>query len=67
LQQSVAGNTWARKAETTGEDNFKTVKLVWTVYDLARENKVIILKDYENSVNMKITNSKKYNGKHDGQ
>ena len=54
------------KAETTGEDNFKTVKLVWAAYDSARENKVIILKDYENVLNMKIEDSIKYNGKHDG-
>jgi predicted dehydrogenase len=63
LLQAIQGTG---KAETTGEDNFKTVKLVWAAYDSARENKVIILKDYENVLNMKIEDSIKYNGKHDG-
>ena len=35
------------KAETTGEDNFETVKLVWAAYESARENKVIKMKNYK--------------------
>ena len=31
------------KAETTGEDNLKTVKLVWTSYESATSGKVITL------------------------
>jgi predicted dehydrogenase len=54
------------KAETSGEDNFKTVKLVWAAYDSARENKVIIWKDFENALNNKIVDSIEYNGKYDG-
>lgn len=35
------------KAETTGEDNFETVRLVWAAYESARLNKVIeIGKDF---------------------
>jgi D-apiose dehydrogenase len=32
-----------RKAETTGEDNFETVRLVWAAYESARTNRVIEL------------------------
>jgi len=36
------------KAETTGEDNFETVRLVWAAYESARLNKVIeIGKDFQ--------------------
>lgn len=35
-------------AETTGEDNFNTVKLVWAAYTSAREGKVIRLEDFGN-------------------
>jgi len=35
------------KAETTGIDNFETVRLVWAAYESARYNKVIeIGKDF---------------------
>jgi len=35
------------RAETTGEDNFETVRLVWAAYESARQNKVIeIGKDF---------------------
>jgi predicted dehydrogenase len=35
------------KAETTGEDNFETVRLVWAAYESARQNRVIrIGKDF---------------------
>jgi predicted dehydrogenase len=29
------------KAETTGDDNFETVRLVWAAYESAKHNKVI--------------------------
>ena len=33
-------------AETTGADNFETVKLVWAAYESAKENKVIQMNEY---------------------
>lgn len=35
------------KAETTGADNFETVRLVWAAYQSAKENKVIMLNEFE--------------------
>ena len=32
------------QAETTGEDNLKTIRLVWACYESAREGKVVHLK-----------------------
>jgi len=34
------------KAETTGEDNMKTVSLVWAAYESATQNKVISMQEY---------------------
>jgi hypothetical protein len=34
------------KAETTAEDNFETVRLVWAAYESAREGKVIKTEEY---------------------
>jgi predicted dehydrogenase len=34
------------KAETTGEDNMKTVGLVWAAYESATQNKVISMQEY---------------------
>lgn len=34
------------KAETTGEDNMKTVCLVWAAYESARQNKVVTMQEY---------------------
>lgn len=34
------------RAETTGEDNIKTVYLVWAAYESARKNQVIDLQEY---------------------
>jgi len=33
-------------AETTGDDNLKTVRLVWAAYHSAEENKVVIVNDF---------------------
>jgi hypothetical protein len=30
-------------AETTGDDNFKTVQLVWASYESAKKNQIIAL------------------------
>lgn len=38
ILQDMLGNS---RAETTGEDNFETVRLVWAAYESARRNKVI--------------------------
>jgi predicted dehydrogenase len=35
-----------RKAETTGEDNFETVRLVWAAYESASSGKNVIIKDF---------------------
>jgi predicted dehydrogenase len=44
ILQDMLGNS---KAETTGEDNFETVRLVWAAYESARLNRVIeIGKDF---------------------
>jgi len=34
------------KAETTGEDNFETVRLVWAAYESAKTGSQIIIKDF---------------------
>ncbi|MEP7142228.1 MAG: Gfo/Idh/MocA family oxidoreductase [Ferruginibacter sp.] len=63
LLQAIQGKG---KAETTGEDNYKTVKLVWTAYESARENKVIILKDDENVFSMENADPMEHNNKQEG-
>jgi predicted dehydrogenase len=40
IQQDMLGNG---KAETTGDDNFKTVRIVWAAYESARTNSVVRL------------------------
>ncbi len=40
ILQDIIGNS---KAETTGDDNFETVRLVWAAYKSASENRVIEL------------------------
>ena len=42
ILQDMLGN---HRAETTGEDNFETVRLVWAAYESASQNKVIRLGD----------------------
>jgi D-apiose dehydrogenase len=34
------------QAENTGDDNFKTVQLVWAAYESANSGKVVSLKDF---------------------
>jgi len=34
------------KAENTGDDNFKTVQLVWAAYESAATGKVVNLKEF---------------------
>jgi hypothetical protein len=34
------------KAETTGEDNFETVRLVWAAYLSAAENRVVQMHEF---------------------
>ena len=58
LLQAIQGKG---KAETTGEDNFKTVKLVWAAYDSATTNNVIVLKDHENVFNRNTADTEGYN------
>ena len=41
ILQDMLGNG---KAETTGSDNFETVRLVWAAYESARLNKVIVIR-----------------------
>ncbi len=36
------------KAETTGDDNFQTVKMVWAAYESAESGKIIDLKEFGN-------------------
>ena len=44
ILQDILGNN---RAETTGKDNFETVRLVWAAYESARKNQVIrIGKDF---------------------
>jgi D-apiose dehydrogenase len=38
------------KSETTGMDNFETVKLVWAAYEANKQNKVIQLNDFVKNV-----------------
>ena len=35
------------KAETTGEDNFNTVKMVWAAYESAETGEIIDLKTFK--------------------
>jgi predicted dehydrogenase len=43
-----------KEAETTGEDNLKTVRLVWAAYESALENKIVYMHDFNHikSVNL---------------
>ncbi|MBN2611435.1 MAG: Gfo/Idh/MocA family oxidoreductase [Bacteroidales bacterium] len=43
ILQDLQGNG---KAETTGEDNFETVRLVWAAYESAKTGTQVIVKDF---------------------
>jgi hypothetical protein len=43
------------KAETTAEDNMKTVYLIWGAYESAKQNKVINVQEYYQYKTAKMT------------
>ncbi len=45
-QRNILAGLRGEKAETTGDDNFKTTQLVWAAYESARTGKIIKLDEF---------------------
>jgi D-apiose dehydrogenase len=45
-QRDILNGLRGGKAETTGDDNFKTAQLVWASYESARKNRIIALESF---------------------